>query len=167
MDEYVDNGPILHQYAVKNDFTSTSTDYMNCFNSYVESNIGEIIKNYIHDKIKPIAQNKLDASWVGKRNAEDCKIDFSRTISYQKAFFRALVEPYPLPYVIHKGQKIIVRNVKYHKSSVDTHIGRILNIDNDGVWVKIQDGYMVLVSMCDEKGKQYSIENFKIGQYLK
>lgn len=166
MDEYIDNGPILHQYVVKNDFIRTSTDYMNLFNSYIESNIGKIINDFILKKIKPMEQDKSGASWVGKRNEQDCKIDFTKPISYQKAFFRALVEPYPLPYVICKGKKLIIKNPIFHKSPVETHIGRILNIDDDGVWVKIQDGYMVISSMYDEKGCIYSIDNFKIGQYL-
>ena len=166
MDKYIDNGPIIHQYKVENDFKSTSTDYMNQFNLYIENHLGSIIQEYLQGQTNLIIQDKKAASWVGKRNLQDCKIDFSQSIEYQKAFFRALVSPYPLPYIVFRGEKLIVRQVAYYESSIKTHIGRILNIDEEGIWVKIFDGYIILQKIQNEYGDEVSHDSFKIGQYL-
>lgn len=166
MSEYIDDGDILYQFRVQNDRKSTSRQYMETFNRIVEENIADVIARFIDGTLTPSPQDKSQASWVGKRNEKDCMIDFSKPIAYQKAFFRALVNPYPLPYVVCKGNKYVVTNVKYHPSNVETHLGRILNIDNEGLWVKCMDGYLVLQELRDEMNQVVPVSVFRIGQYL-
>lgn len=166
MSEYIDDGDIIHQYKIPNDFQSTSTYYMEQFNQYIEKKLSRIILEYLNGNITPYKQNKLGASWVGKRNMEDCKVDFSRPISYQKAFFRALVVPYPLPYITFKEENLIVSKVGYYENRVVSHIGRILNIDNEGIWVKCQDGYLIIKELLDKDNNVYPHTNFKIGMWL-
>lgn len=166
MSQYIDDGDILYQFRVANDRTSTSRQYMETFNHIVEENIADVLMRFIQGNLVPQKQDKSKASWVGKRNERDCMIDFSKPIAYQKAFFRALVDPYPLPYVMHKDNKYVVTKVKYHPSSVVTHIGRILNIDNEGLWVKCADGYLVLKELRDLEKNVVTFENFRIGQYM-
>ncbi len=166
MNENIDDGPIIYQYKVANDRVKTSAQYMKLFNTHISECIGQVLSDFIDEKIVPKKQDKSQASWVGKRNEKDCIIDFTKPIAYQKAFFRALVDPYPLPYVMHKGNKYEVTKVDYHLSSVVTHIGRILNIDNDGLWVKCADGYTVLKELRDVEGDVVPFSNFRIGQYV-
>lgn len=166
MDEFIDNGPILYQYKVKNDRESNSRQYMEMFNSHIKDVIGYVLTDFLDGKIIPQKQDKSNASWVGRRNEKDCKIDFSKPLAYQKAFFRALVEPYPLPYFTHKRERYEVTKADYHPSSVITHIGRILNIDNEGIWVKCADGYLVVQEIRNKDGKSVSFDTFKIGQYV-
>ena len=166
MNQFIDDGDIIYQSRVLNDRTSTSRQFMETFNREVEGNIADIITRFIEGNLIPQKQDKSKASWVGKRNEKDCMIDFSKPIAYQKAFFRALVEPYPLPYIIHKGNKFFVTKVNFHPSSIETHIGRILNIDDEGLWVKCEDGYLVLEELKDVENKFVPLSNFKIGQYV-
>lgn len=166
MNEYIDDGDILYQFRVTNDRIGTSRQYMETFNKIVEENIGDVITRFINGTLTPQPQNKKYASWVGKRNEKDCMLDCTKPIAYQKAFFRALVSPYPLPYIIHKEQKYVVKKVSFHPSSVQTHIGRILNIDNEGIWVKIADGYMVLQELRNEDNEIIPYSIFRIGQYV-
>ena len=167
MSPYIDDGPIIYQYKVENDFKSTSCDYMTMFNKKMMEVISGILSDYINGCIIPTEQDKSKASWVGKRNDKDCQIDFTKPISYQKAFFRALVSPYPLPFIVYKGMKYIVTKVAFHPSNVVTHIGRILNIDADGLWVKVSDGYMIIKELVGESGAAIDVcREFKIGQYL-
>lgn len=167
MSQYIDDGPIIYQYKVENDFKSTSCDYMNMLNKKMSEVISGVLSDYINGSVVPVEQDKNKASWVGKRNVKDCQIDFTKPISYQKAFFRALVSPYPLPYIVYKQTKYIVTEVAFHPSNVVTHIGRILNIDVDGLWVKVSDGYMIIKELIDEPGNIIDIRSkFKIGQYL-
>lgn len=166
MSDYIDDGPIIHQFKVKNDRIKTSTDYMLMFNQYIADNLGDIITDYFNNPTSLIENNKQYATWVGKRTIEDCKIDFGRDIKYIHNLFRALVNPYPLPYIIYREKKFIVSKVDYHLQNVDTHLGRILNIDNDGLWVKAKDGYIVIKELKDDKGGVVPFDYFKIGQYF-
>ena len=166
MNEYIDDGDILYQYKVANDRVSTSRQYMEMFNEKISEVVADVLTRFINGSLVPQKQDKSKASWVGKRNEKDCMIDFSKPIVYQKAFFRALVDPYPLPYIIHKGNKYEVTKVGFHPSSIETHIGRILNIDNEGLWVKCADGYVVLEELRDENDNLTSLTRFRIGQYV-
>lgn len=166
MNENIDDGPILYQYKIANDRVKTSTEYMELFNAHITECIAQVLNDFIEEKRMPRPQDKVQASWVGKRNEKDCMIDFSQPLAYQKAFFRALVNPYPLPYVIHKGNKYVVTKVKFHQSNVKTHLGRILNIDNEGLWVKCADGYLVLQELRNEEDQVIPVSVFRIGQYM-
>ena len=164
MNEFMDDGDIIFQKAYKNDYISTSTYYMEEYNSYKAEHLDTILLDFLEGRITPRKQDKSQASWVGRRNLLDCKIDFNQPIAYQKAFFRSLVPPYPRPYVVYKGVALVVKKVFYHTCGVTTHNGRILNIDNDGLWVKLPDGYMVIQQLEYCNGNDYPLSNFRIGQ---
>lgn len=166
MTDFIDDGPIIHQYKVKNDRIRTCPAYMESFNDYIAEHLGEIMKDYIEGKITLQKNDKKEATWVGRRNHQDCRIDFSRDLNFQRCFFRTLVDPYPLPYVEYKGQELIVTKVEYHPVNVDTHIGRILNVDEDGIWVKAKDGYLIIKELRDVEGNTVTLSQFKIGQYF-
>lgn len=166
MNEFIDDGPIIAQYRVSNDFVRTSTQYMLLFNTYIQQNLGRIITEFINGDIVPSPQDKSNASWVGKRNLGDCRIDFNRSLQYQKAFFRALVPPYPIPFFERKGEKFLVKEADFFPSPVVTHIGRILNIDEEGLWIKVQDGYLVVKEVFDSNQQPVSLSRFSIGQFV-
>lgn len=166
MSEYIDDGDILYQFKVANDRVKTSRQYMEMFNDKITEVVANVIEKFIKGGLTLQKQDKSQASWVGKRNEKDCMIDCAKPIAYQKAFFRALVSPYPLPYIIHKEHKYIVTKVSFHPSLVQTHIGRILNIDNEGIWVKIADGYMILQELRNENNEIIPYSIFRIGQYI-
>ena len=166
MTDYIDDGAIIHQKVFKNDRVRNSREYMEMFNRYVAENLGHIILDYINGHISLKENNKINATWVGKRNHQDCKIDFSRDLNYQKCFFRALVDPYPLPFVEYKGMELVVTNVDYYSQNVETHLGRILNIDNEGLWVKVKDGYLIIKELIDSNNNVVPFDRFKIGQFF-
>lgn len=166
MDQYIDNGDIVYQYRLKNQQTMTSSDFMVLFNEHIENVISQVLIKYDLGVLIPIKQDKKQASWVGKRSLAHCKIDFNQSISYLKNFFRAHVSPYPLPFVVIKNIKYIVTMVDYHYSAIKTDIGRVLNIDEDGMWVKCYDGYLIIKELQSTNGDVISLNNFKIGIYV-
>lgn len=166
MTEFIDDGPIIHQYRIKNDKVKTSNEFMGMLNAYIADNLGYIIGDYLNGKIITAENDKSKATWVGKRNHQDCKVNFNSDLHYLQCFFRALVEPYPLPYVEYKGEELKITKVGFHPVNVDTHIGRILNIDNDGVWVKAKDGYLIIKELKNQNDDKVELSRFKIGQYF-
>ncbi|WP_207426477.1 methionyl-tRNA formyltransferase [Pedobacter sp. SYSU D00535] len=167
MNENMDDGPIIYQHAVQNNRISTATDFIQMFNEWVGENLGLILQQYLGQEILPTPQDKKQATWVGKRSIDDCKIDFQRTNYYLRSFFRALSSPYPAPFFTTRSrERYSVLKVAFHDQTCDTHVGRILNIDNDGVWVKTGDGYMILKEIVDNNFQRVSFDRFKIGMYL-
>ncbi len=166
MNDNFDDGNIIYQKAFENDRVKTSSEYIEKFNNYIADNLGAILNYFIEGKIQLKENNKKNATWVGRRNHHDCKIDFNRDLHYLHCFFRALVYPYPLPYVEYKGKELSITKVDYHPVNVETHIGRILNIDDDGLWVKAKDGYLIISEVKDQEGNVIPISEFKIGEYF-
>jgi len=168
MNEYIDDGPIIKQYSVKNDRSSTSAEYMIKFNGWIKENLGWVIDDYLSGKISLQIQDKRMASWVGWRNMLDCKIDFSRDHRYLKNFFRALVDPYPLPYIeLQKTrEEFEIQAVDFLSRNISTHIGRILNVDSEGVYISSNDGYVVLKEIYDREGNKVDYSNFRIGAFI-
>lgn len=168
MNEFIDDGPIIDQYIVFNDKKSTSRYYMEHFNEWVETNLYKVVLNYYNGQIKEKIQDISQATWVGKRNIEDCKLDFNQTNQYIFNFFRALVEPYPLPFIRMRGTKMEYRITKYEllNRKINTHVGRILNIDYNGIYVSTKEGYIILKELRNNNNEIVSFDDFKIGQYL-
>lgn len=168
MNEYIDDGPIIFQYKVKNDYLSTATQYMIIFNNWIQENLVVIMKEYIDGIRKPIDQNRNEATWVGKRSFEDCKIDFTKNHLYIKNLFRALNPPYPRPFFRIKGkpQIFIVGKVNLLSRKLETHIGRILNIDENGIYISSADGYVILSEIAMDDGSKVEYSSFKIGTFV-
>ena len=166
MTSFIDDGPIIFQKSFKNDNVSTLSDYMKIKNNFIAKNLGDIVVKYLNNEIIAIEQDKKNASWVGKRGKKHNLIDFNQDRHYTKRLFRVLTPPYPYPSIKYKGSKYNVKKYKFHGSSINTDISRILNVDDDGVWVKNKDGYLILKDIYNEKNEAVPYSFFKIGNYL-
>lgn len=166
MNPYIDDGSIIHQKEFLNDQLSSATHYMELMNNYILENCGNILNDYINGKITTHNQNKKNASWVGKRSQKHNFIDFTLEFEFCKRLYRILQEPYPNPLIQYQGSFYNVGNVAFHPSSVNTDIARILNNDNEGVWVKSKEGYIILNKITLLTGETVDNKIFKIGKYL-
>ena len=167
MNKYIDDGPIIYQYKIANNFSDTAVWYMNHFNSMIEEVLLSVVNDYLSGVLPEVTQDKSKASWVGIRRLNDCCIDFNKSIAFQKSFFRALRPPYPLPFFSRKGEIFEVPDAAFHASDVKTHKGRILNIDNEGVWISCEGGYIICRKICLQPGAEKILYSyFKIGQFV-
>lgn len=166
MNEYIDDGDIIHQKSFINDDKSSATHYMELMNEYIDKHLGSIINYYIQGKIIPVKQDKSKASWVGKRSLKHNILDFAQGNEVIKRLLRVLTPPYPAPYVIYKNDIYNVGNITFHNSNIQTDISRILNIDNEGIWVKSKDGYIIIKNIFLEDNHLIQYSNFKIGEYF-
>ena len=168
MNEFIDDGPILYQYKFRNS-GQNSREVMEECNKHIANNFSRILINLINSKIQHISQNKTEATWVCKRNLDDCLIDFTQSVGFLSLFFRALVEPYPLPRL--KTRKCIVEVTKSELFECNYHMtnGRVVNIESEKVWIKISDGFLIVneVRDCSTKTKLDLDDVFKIGMRLK
>ncbi|WP_226063794.1 methionyl-tRNA formyltransferase [Kaistella polysaccharea] len=168
MNEKIDDGDIIYQFTTKNDGESTATFYMNMFNDWIDTNLGNIIISYFSGNIKAIKQDFSRATWVGKRSIEDCEIDFRKDHLYLKTFFRVLNPPYPKPFfrIKAKAKCYFPSKIVFLERKINTQIGRILNIDDKGLYISSKDGYVILSEITDLDGQEIANSKFMIGEYL-
>jgi methionyl-tRNA formyltransferase len=167
MNEYIDDGDILEQFSIK--YTNqTSREVMLQFDDYVLNNLGRIVQDFLRGKIAPQKQNKTLATWTCKRNIEDCVIDFEKSNRYIRMLFKALTRPYPLPMIKAYGDLYEVVSCTVVDSQYEMHIGRVVNIESNKVFIKISEGVLVIDSLInyETKEKVKAISLFRIGQRI-
>lgn len=142
MNEYVDDGDILEQFKVKYE-NQTAQEMLNLFNEYVEQNLGRVVLDYMNNKITPIKQNRDEATWVTKRNLTDCIIDFDESHKQIEAMFRVLTPPYPLPMLKINDVLYEVLNHQLLYRDYKMHNGRVVNIEDDNVYIKVREGILI------------------------
>ena len=162
MNEYVDDGDILEQYKV-NYNNQTSQEMLNLFNKYVEQNLGRVVLDYINNKITPIKQNREEATWVTKRNLTDCMIDFNQSHKQIEAMFRTLEPPYPYPMIKSKDKLYEILNYQLVERKYEMHNGRVVNIEDDKVYIKTKEGLLI----TDKLREYESLQLFPAGEILK
>lgn len=167
MNEYIDDGDILEQFSVKYE-SQTSHEIMTLFDDYIENNLGRVVFDFLNKKITPIKQNKSKATWVTRRNLDDCIIDFTKSNNYILAMFRTLVEPYPLPLIRINDRLYEITSYKLIDIKYEMHIGRVVNIENDDVYIKTKDGLLLINSLREFETKEniFAREILKIGKRL-
>lgn len=160
-----DAGPILYQYAVENK-EQTSWEFMDIFDKHIKNNLGSIVRDFWCGKIKPVEQDSDKAIWCCRRNITDCKINFDSTCDDLKVFFRALVKPYPLPHIVVKGILYEIIQYELKKRTYYVPTGRVVNVDNEGTWVKVLDGFLIIKKLANNGVVIDSKEILKLGTRL-
>jgi methionyl-tRNA formyltransferase len=167
MNEWMDDGAIINQFSIEN--TGQSSKYfMDEFDRYVQDNLGQILVDFMSGKIIPVPQNRDCATWVPRRNLEDCIIDFRLPNWQLRALFNALVSPYPLPRIKINGIHYEVS--KYQIIDIDYYstVGRVVNIENNIAYIKTAEGLLLIEELFDVEGNQFTSPSMilKLGQRL-
>jgi len=166
MNENIDDGPLIWQYRMENDNEKTAPQILDLLLSKVSENISNIIIGYLSGIIRPVNQDKKLATWCCKRNLDDCEIDFYASKDRLCALLRALCPPYPYPYFRYKHVKYIIKKARIREGTANAQIGRIVNIDNEGIWIESRDGYVIINELATEKGEDLPKDVFKIGSFI-
>lgn len=168
MNEYIDDGDILEQFKIKYK-NQTSQEIMKKFDEYVLNNLGRVVKEFLSGKIIPQKQNRDEATWVCKRNINDCVIDFSKSNKYINMLFKALVRPYPLPMIKIKNKLYEISSYQLKKVEYEMHLGRVINIEENKAYIKVKEGILIIENLIDfeTKEKLFDISKLlKVGQRL-
>lgn len=166
MNEKIDDGDILYQWQIQNDFESSATWYMHKFNDMVEEVAGAVIKKYLNGSLVPKEQDRSQATFVKRRNLDDCQLDFNRDHNYLKAFFRALQPPYPYPFILVDGERIFVKDYELSGDTPDTSVGAILSADIREIRVRTSQGTITLKDLMGE-GSEWDPSRIRETEILK
>lgn len=167
INEDMDDGEIVNQFRVANT-GQTSKYFMDEFDRYVQDNLGRILTDFISGKIAPIPQNKNLATWVPRRNLEDCIINFEMPNWQLRILFKALVRPYPLPRVKIKERIYEVPKCQIIDSNYYCTLGQVVNIENNTAYIKTKEGLLLINELYDISKNQIISASLilKIGQRL-
>lgn len=168
VNEFIDDGDILYQYSFEYQNEEISQIHHK-FYLDLEENLGDIIIGYMNGEIELVKQNKKDATWVPRRNLNDCIVDFNMSAEMMEKFFKALTAPYPLPRIQLNSDIYEIVDGEILKKEYYCETGRVVNIDNDGAWITIQNGLLIISTLKDlEKEVLVPAKDiFKMGQRLK
>ncbi|MBY3673509.1 MULTISPECIES: formyltransferase family protein [Vibrio] len=167
MNENIDDGPILEQFEIEYKDETSKEIYLK-FEDYVETRLGRVVKDFCEGKILPKEQDKMAATWVARRNLRDCLIKYEYTIEYIERMFKVLVRPYPLPMIELRGNVYEITSASFIKTNYYTDIGRVLNIENRDVYIKVSNGILVVkeLRVLDENVTVYPSDILKLGERL-
>ncbi|MGB7407544.1 MAG: formyltransferase family protein [Pontixanthobacter sp.] len=166
-DPDIDHGPVLYQYALPITETTTSRDLMLGLNDHVAQTLGPVLRKFCDGSLETRKQDEGSAIWVPKRNRDDCLIDFDEPHRFLSLFFRALVEPYPLPALICRRGRFEVLQHRLISRDYRAHNGRVVNVSGDDAYIKTADGLLVVSELRDENGKSVPAGSIlKIGARL-
>ncbi len=144
MSSRVDAGDIVWQRKVPVG-SRTSREMMAICNDIVEANLASVVRDFAAGLLKPYPQDESQATFVGRRHREDCRVDWERwDVEYFERCLRALVPPYPRAYFrfgqleVHIVQATVVAR---HYREIPGHV---VYVDGDAVWIKLCDGLLRL-----------------------
>jgi methionyl-tRNA formyltransferase len=148
VDALVDNGPIIWQ-GKEEVAQHSAYRLLELLHQQFEACAADVIDGYLYGRIAAVPQNFDDATFVGRRRMEDCRIDFGQSNDYLRRFFQALQKPYPLPFFSYNGANYSVTKV----SVVDKHYrernGLVVYKDLESIWVKTADGVLRIMEVQD------------------
>lgn len=144
MDDNFDSGPILKQFSIKIG-KKTSWELMTFCDELVRKKITRIVRDFQNNKLHPHTQNHKKATYVGKRNLNDCRVDWDKwDYKFFSRALKALVEPYPLPFFYFKNEKIEIFEATVKKVNYEEINGHLVNVFENQVWIKIPSGILYL-----------------------
>lgn len=161
VNKFFDAGPIIYQKKVSTNNSKTYYELKTLFMNHWKKNIKTIIKKYVDSGYRDRPQNEKKALYVGKRNIDDCRIDWSWDSRTIFNFIRTLSPPFTEgAFTTFKGQKIYILKSKLVdcRSYIETP-GKIVNNNNDGIFVKSGDS-LINITQISFLSKVYKPQNF-------
>ena len=146
VDDMIDNGDILDQCKIEIQKTEDRNIIMNKLDMLLRDNICEFIDKYLNNKLEGKKQDISKATFFGKRNIDDCKINWNDSTENILNFIRALVPPYPGAFTNYRGNKIIIISAEeFNKENYKEIPGHIVYYKkSEGVIVKTQDTTIII-----------------------
>lgn len=167
VNDEMDDGDILEQFIVENR-GQTSAEIWEEFDEYVRENLARVVKGFIKGTISPKRQDRSLATWVPRRNVDDCIIDFSEPNWRIEALFKALVAPYPLPRIrvgdhVYEVVKAEVWDRDYYAT-----IGRVVAHYRGSALIKTSEGILCvkLIRKVGANGEIPATDILAIGKRL-
>jgi methionyl-tRNA formyltransferase len=150
MDENFDSGPIIWQHEIVTGNKNSWELMVEC-DEYIQDNISKVMQKYFSKDLTTRPQDNEQATYVGKRNLEDCRISWDQwdTVSFER-YLRALVEPYPLPFFEYNKRIYRIQKARVIPRDYIEINGHVVSISDKSVLIKIKGGLLEIFDLKQE-----------------
>ena len=147
MDDGLDSGPIIWQDKIQVG-EKTSWELMVACDQYIEKNICGVMEKYLAKEILPRVQDHNLATFVGRRNLEDCRVNWNTwDVKFFERCLKALVNPYPLPFFEYKHVVYKIHKARIiHNDYIEIN-GHVVSLTQKSAIVKIESGLIEIFEL--------------------
>lgn len=166
MDYKLDEGDIILQEEFE---ISENWQFYELYEEIKKSGVN-LLKNFFSDVEKYISnlkkQDYKKATYCSKIKKEDGKLDFSKDALILHNMTKAFVR-YPTAFCYYDNFMIKVFKSEYQKSDNNSNFGKILEANNDGIFVSALNGIYIIKELQREGKKRQTVKEFLCGNKLK
>ena len=166
MDYKLDEGDIILQEEFE---ISENWQFYELYEEIKKSGVN-LLKIFFSDVDKYISnlkkQDDKKATYCSKIKKEDGKLDFSKNALILHNMTKAFVR-YPTAFCYYDNFMIKVFKSEYQKSDNNSNFGKILEANNDGIFVSALNGIYIVKELQREGKKRQTVKEFLCGNKLK
>ena len=166
MDYKLDEGDIILQEEFE---ISENWQFYELYEEIKKSGVN-LLKKFFSDVDKYISnlkkQDDKKATYCSKIKKEDGKLDFSKDALSLHNMTKAFVR-YPTAFCYYDNFMIKVFKSEYQKSDNNSNFGKILEANNDGIFVSALNGIYIIKELQREGKKRQTVKEFLCGNKLK
>ena len=172
MDYKLDEGDIIlqNEFEIPKDW-----QFYELYEKIKESGV-YLLKEFFSDVEKYISnlkkQDDKKATYCGKIKKEDGKLDFSKDALSLHNMTKAFVR-YPTAFCFYENTLIKVFKSEYQKSENKSDFGKIIEVNNNGIFIQALSGVYIIKELQREGKKRQTVKEFlcgnklNIGEYFK
>ncbi len=162
MDTKMDSGDILYQDKIKIEETDNVGTMFEKLSILGSDMIIKSLPGIIDGSIKPIKQDEDKVTYAYNISKEDELLDFNKT---SKEVFNKIrgLNPFPVSYALLDNKRVKIYSSRIGNSSKEGKIGEIINIYEDGIGVKTNDGEVIITELQFEGKKKTTVKDYLNG----
>lgn len=165
MDYKLDEGDIILQKEFE---IQKNWQFYELYEEIKKSGVN-LLKEFFRDANKYISnlkkQDDKKATYCSKIKKEDGKLDFTKDALILHNMTKAFVR-YPTAFCFYDNFMIKVFKSEYLKSDNNSNFGKILEVNNDGIFVSALNGIYIIKELQREGKKRQTVKEFLCGNKL-
>ena len=165
MDYKLDEGDIILQEEFE---IQKNWQFYELYEEIKKSGVN-LLKEFFSDANKYISnlkkQDDKKATYCSKIKKEDGKLDFTKDALVLHNMTKAFVR-YPTAFCFYDNFMIKVFKSEYLKSDNNSNFGKILKVNNDGIFVSALNGIYIIKELQREGKKRQTVKEFLCGNKL-
>ena len=165
MDYKLDEGDIILQEEFE---IQKNWQFYELYEEIKKSGVN-LLKEFFSDANKYISnlkkQDDKKATYCSKIKKEDGKLDFTKDALILHNMTKAFVR-YPTAFCFYDNFMIKVFKSEYLKSENNSNFGKILEVNNDGIFVSALNGIYIIKELQREGKKRQTVKEFLCGNKL-
>ena len=162
MDEKMDSGDIIYQEEIKIENTDTAGSLFDKLSILGSNMIIKVLPSIINNTNNRIKQDEKEVTYAYNITREEEKIDFNKNTKEVYNKIRGLY-PWPVGYATLEGKKVKIYKSEIGTSEKNGENGEIINIYDNALGIKTNDGEIKILELQMEGKKKISVKDYLNG----